>query len=734
MNIKSDSLNTFLSNNVAQDINLSDYSSIKITDNSLWENYSVIAQVYDPQKFSNVEVSNDLIQSFDIETARGDWKVYERVDNISYGSNNLPISLSLITYDIADNTFTQDISNITYKQSHDFYRQDELLKVCESNIGVNGKYGFGILAIAFADVSQPARNLPDSFNLRAADPQGNITDISFTNIDWSKDRVIGFDAVVNSHSSIGIEQLEESAVSYSVSSIFQDNGKLLGINVEVNTEAETNSYSWTTQDNISLKEFSEKISKGVNPLDIMGSSRIQLGEAKQALLSVNYDSTGYLDNAVKTYEIDYGITNSNSLENQMRKDLFELSQTDNQTVLNVVWNQDITAMNKKDLSRTIDIIRDDIQTKLGDYIGQREINTLDGQNIALNESLSFKLNDNNRIMSQNVIKTETGNAIKDVVFILQPEGLKCVSFKQETADVVQNTYDAKYFKEPSVSKEKTFIDKTRDTIKDFIRNSPNIQKGINSIKNLFIFEKDQNENINNQTKTDMQDKMYDFKNAIFDKNALPKAMTKLTEEKQSYYKGNQVWLNKEKTEAFSKVLGIGKEEFKGRDNILVSQEGNQYFASIRKAVQPQISNVKSFEIKKEQYEKITEHALPINKGNTWCNFLVREVASHFNVSDSFVNPKQSETANIMADKLANGSYNTDTGRFRSVGYDKAQAYAGHGGFAIVAYRAERGNGHLAVVTGGYNGAANIKRINIFQTNGIDEIGKNRFGAMHLSKA
>ncbi|MFH1714596.1 MAG: hypothetical protein ABH857_00155 [Elusimicrobiota bacterium] len=237
------------------------------------------------------------------------WNVQYKASDIQY-NNNLPSSMRLDTIDIAGNTFTQSISNISYIQSQDTARYQGLVKTWERNANDSSKYMYRQSLDAVKSGIDPPKFLPKSFTIETTGPQGTKNTINFLNVKWNNDRIVSFDAVVSSVER-GLSQNPfspegrgqgEGVTLFKVSSIFQDNNKFLGVNIDITRNNETITHTWKTDDDISLDKFVEQIGLGVNPVLIMGSNTLQLGEAKIAALSVNYDDRGYLNNAVNVYD------------------------------------------------------------------------------------------------------------------------------------------------------------------------------------------------------------------------------------------------------------------------------------------------------------------------------------------------------------------------------------------------------------------------------------------------
>ncbi|MFH1715043.1 MAG: hypothetical protein ABH857_02475, partial [Elusimicrobiota bacterium] len=299
---KNGNLTQTLDSYVAPNINLSDYSGFKIDNNLTWEGFSTISQIYEPKTFTNVSISNDNITGFDMALSNMNWNVQYKASDIQY-NNNLPSSMRLDTIDIVGNVFTQRMSDISYIQSQDVGRYQDLVKTWERCSNDSSKYMYRQSLDAVKSGIGPPKFLPKSFTIDTTDPQGTKNTINYLNVKWNNDRIVSFDAVVSSVER-GLSQNpfspegREGVTLFKVSSIFQDNNKFLGLNIDVTRNNETVTHTWKTDDDISLDNFVEQIGLGVNPISIMGSNTIQLGEAKTAALSINYDDRGYLNNAV----------------------------------------------------------------------------------------------------------------------------------------------------------------------------------------------------------------------------------------------------------------------------------------------------------------------------------------------------------------------------------------------------------------------------------------------------
>ena len=119
---------------------------------------------------------------------------------------------------------------------------------------------------------------------------------------------------------------------------------------------------------------------------------------------------------------------------------------------------------------------------------------------------------------------------------------------------------------------------------------------------------------------------------------------------------------------------------------------------------------------KSNYEQLNPKG---NKGTpTWCNTYASHIASSvygLPSLQSFNNPR-GWNANQIYDNLKKGYYNNADGNFKEIkGWQEAESYASKGYFVVSVYKNRgKGSGHIAIVTGGYDGLSNLANLNISQ--------------------
>lgn len=417
---------------VAPNINMSDYSGCRVDNNTTWSNYSSTNKTYEPQTFSNVATNNSgQYQSFNVTSNRGGWHVTENASNITYGTNNLPLSLSLTTMDVSGNTSRQNISNIQYKQAVDQSRYTDMLNLCQERTNSSNYHEYDTLSFRLSQQQEPPSNMVSSFNMEYVSPSGDVTNMSFSNIKWDMNTIVGFNADITSQNG-DITKVE-------VNTIHADNGMPLGFGLEITQNNKTESYVCDTNGNIAENQttvtdlISQKTGRDVNPLDLMGSSKIQLGDAKLAFLTETYDDNGLLSNSSKEPpQINYDITDKPTPENTLKTEIAQLEQTAPTTVKQEVHNTgiDFKNTNEQELSTLKDNITKAIENKLSEIKPEKQIQselksptdnsktlTLEPQLRRRQYSVNLELDDN-KIVSNNTFKTE-GGTIKNAEFSIQ---------------------------------------------------------------------------------------------------------------------------------------------------------------------------------------------------------------------------------------------------------------------------------------------------------------------------
>jgi hypothetical protein len=337
----------WLMTHVGPNINLFDRGGYAVKNNLTVESRSRLSGLYEPKSFSDVKVKDNRLDSFRVNTARGNWIVKEHVRDIRYGTDNRPARVTLKTTDIGNNQHTQKIYNLAYTVSSDQNRYHSLRGEADGKINLPEHYNWGEIAEKLSQMDPPPTTLPASFTLEATSPLGNKTLYQFEEVLWKNDGVIGFKVAI-----------QDSGIAFDakVTPRFDATGDVAGFDV-------------------SPVPMEKAIASSVT--DILGSAGVQIGNTKIPFLEKRYDGEGYLDQAKNTYAIDYKITDEEKEANQFKTALFELEQSAPTETRSVLWNQNIGAMDKEALKSALQEVRGKIEKTLQQSSGL----TLEGTRI-----------------------------------------------------------------------------------------------------------------------------------------------------------------------------------------------------------------------------------------------------------------------------------------------------------------------------------------------------------------
>ncbi|MFH1259299.1 MAG: hypothetical protein ABII74_05735 [Elusimicrobiota bacterium] len=424
-------LNNFLTTRVAPNINITDYAGYKIAENLSWQNYSNLSRNYETQNYSQVIKEGGNYKSFEVASLRNGWKVKEKVENISYGANSLPNKLTLTTSDLAGNTFIQEISNIFYGRAADQSRLQDLTGFSLAKSKQEGMYGFDNLYLSLKDQAAPPHYLVSAFRLEAIDPAGKITNIDFSEITWSKNTIAGF------------------KVSLSLEGRWPGEGDTI---IQVNTSGDKIkaaitenkvTANYALNEDITTQEFMDKLKLGINPLEILGSNKIQLGDAKLVFLTKTYTDEGILDGGPKKFQIDYGITDKKNIENEIKTNLAKLEQTAPAIVRKIIADQPIKTLDKGSLTQLQETVVSAIQHELSRCQKTPEIKNDWQLTLAPADKLKLKFVDN-QIVSETKL---TANAeisegiITNPTFAIENGELKAISgvYTKNTGEIQKLT-------------------------------------------------------------------------------------------------------------------------------------------------------------------------------------------------------------------------------------------------------------------------------------------------------
>ena len=208
---------------------------------------------------------------------------------------------------------------------------------------------------------------------------------------------------------------------------------------------------------------------------------------------------------------------------------------------------------------------------------------------------------------------------------------------------------------------------------------------------------------------------------VFNEDARERGIEFAEENRASLLAGNSYWSG-------------GKKDGKAYNNILLPDEngaGNR-LKVYRQYEKGRFTVTGTERITDVQYQQ----ELAKSTGwNTYCNLASSPVSMAYGApSMQYVEyPRggyDQYNANSIYDRLAAGQYNTDTHQFAAVDFKAAERHASAGGLAVAVYKGQ--TGHIAVLTGGYDGQPGVGNLNIFQAG--KEFGHMTYGEGFGSKS
>ena len=419
----------FFAHNIAPNVAVSDVASAKITDGAKFENYSHLAHQYDSFAISNVKQNNEQVESFDRSIARQNWLVPEKVKSITYGADNLPSSVKVEVEDIAGNKMMQQVLNLQYERSPDSDRLRNLKYDARTNRDREGFYGWKELSTQLEDFDDPAQMAAKAFTLHMELPGGNQQDFKFSDVQWNKDRVIGF--------KVDVEQADKP-VQMQVSSALDNEGKIESVKVQTVEGSEKKDFEIKAKDGIQVPEQVLKMFQGINPLQIMGGGTMTIAKAAVPIAEVGLDSAGLLKNATQGLKRDYAIEKDGIFthgKNELKAQIAQLEQTDKSAVSKEFWNNSLKGLSKTELQSAAEKISQTIEKKLPNFSGMEQIGTVRNETVKSDgQPLKLELKEG-KITSPNTFTNESGEKFSNAVFIIdRDEKLKLFQATKTTVD------------------------------------------------------------------------------------------------------------------------------------------------------------------------------------------------------------------------------------------------------------------------------------------------------------
>jgi hypothetical protein len=490
--------NWSLDKNVASNINAYDYCGYKISENKTVESYSYMNKKYEPIIFNNVKVNDKKeIVSFNMTTTKGDWQIRNEIRNIEYNDKQEIKRLEVKTKDIAGNELEQKISSLEYESSKDFSRLKDKIKESEEKGNREGYFNFEKLAIGLKEGEEPAKELPKTFQIETKDPVGEKQIINFEKVNWEADKIVGFEATVKNLVKKGEEEKEEgikedkeltlkdkenkneNEYKMTVKPIKEDSGRIMGFNVKIEDGKEAKEINWTKESKDSLENLVGQKIKGINPINIMGSEKVQIGKGEKstkiAILGVNYTDKGILEKVevkTKNHEIDYGITSKRNEKNSLRRDLHRLEQISPSITRNELKDKNIGKMKTKELREEVKEIGQKILNKASKILEKKsEIKSNWGEELKIKDRLEIELKakeDNSYVMVSKLgLENEKGEKVEEVELVIAGGEVKAIGGKINRKDGSKEIKTGKY-KEAEITKIKRdgIIDKSVRGIKN----------------------------------------------------------------------------------------------------------------------------------------------------------------------------------------------------------------------------------------------------------------------------
>jgi hypothetical protein len=520
--------NWSLDKNVASNINAYDYCGYKISENKTVESYSYTSKKYEPMIFNNVKDNErkELV-SFNMTTTKGDWQIRNEIKNIEYNDKQEIKSLEVKTKDIAGNELEQKIFGIKYEASKDFSRLKDKIKESEEKGNREGYFNFEKLAIGLKEGEEPAKELPKTFQIEIKDPVGEKQIINFEKVNWEEDKIIGFEATVKTLGKEGEEEKEEGIkkdkelttkdkgnknenendYKMTVKAIKEDSGRIMGFNVKIEDGKEAKEINWTKESKVSIENLVGQKIKGINPINIMGSEKVQIGKGEKstkiAILGVNYTDKGILEKVevkTKNHEIEYGITNKTNEKNSLKRDLNRLEQISPSITRNELKDKNIAKMKTKELREEVKEIGQKILNKASKILEKKsEIKSSWGEELKIKGRVEIELKakeDNSYVMVSKLgLENEKGEKVEEVELVIAGGEVKAIGGKINRKDGSKEIKTTKY-KEAEITKIKSdgIIDKSVRGIKNTLKIA------YETVKNIFVKEekKDKEKSISNK--------------------------------------------------------------------------------------------------------------------------------------------------------------------------------------------------------------------------------------------
>jgi len=202
------------------------------------------------------------------------------------------------------------------------------------------------------------------------------------------------------------------------------------------------------------------------------------------------------------------------------------------------------------------------------------------------------------------------------------------------------------------------------------------------------------------------------KNQDLATNWQDRAINQLEANEMGYLKGFQKWVKGDGYNNVSMVQGADGEYYEVKRMVNPKDGTITVVGDPTKITDENVIN---------QYKKDTKNP------TTWCNYAANEFAQEFGAPSLVYRSDIGEFgATKLGKYLENGTLNNSNGQFVEVpNHMDASNLASRGNLVLMV-----GAGHVATLTGGYSGEANIRNLNIFQAGAQDRnSGRHMFGGM-----
>lgn len=411
---KEGNLKSFLQEKVAPNLDLKSYSGSRIENNGIHSAFSVSDGSFHTQQYQNVEYNQrQQVIKFDNFTDRNDWTIQEQISQIDYNDQNLVTAMEVATVDVAGNQATQRLINITYQPNTDQGRFNDLLNMAQNKAAMPDTYGFDNLVKAMEGLPEPPKALAAGFEMKVIQANGQEASLNVTNMQWKKERLIGFEAEAINPQGIDIVSVEIKV---------NDTGQVDKINLEVNGVARQIELGADQ----SLEEATNGMMKGLNPIALLSGTDTQIGDGKVVYLAKNYNDHGQLDGGDQEHKINYGKKKLFTPKaNQLKAAIKQLEQTAPTITKNIVWDQNIAKTKAKQLTKVKQAITDTIQQQLKGMQKQTSFKTAQGQTIKRLDKEPFKI-EGNKIINQGQFETEQGQLKQGMSFQLKNNKLTAI--------------------------------------------------------------------------------------------------------------------------------------------------------------------------------------------------------------------------------------------------------------------------------------------------------------------